>query len=218
VHHLVEFDKRNVFKGKGKNFKTFSCHFLGNNSVEDIIFLGFSEVGLLVMVIKGFVGKLEDVLWSTFNIDSDVVSISCNLSNDSLSLQVLVKWKIAELLAILLSVNDFLMDIFVVINKEFGKGNFNFLTFWLVAEVVSLLFSNKVNIRVRDDTLANNILNFIHNFKFGSEGISVITIISDMVVKIAVLGDLIFPNGHSALGQASSLADVNLVTHGHVLN
>jgi len=84
--------ERNVFESIRNNFKTFVCHIFTNDIVKDIIFLGVSEVGLLVMVIEGFIGKPENILWGTFNINSNVVWVSCDCSNNSFNLQVLVEW------------------------------------------------------------------------------------------------------------------------------
>lgn len=90
------------------------------------------EVHLLEMIIKSSVRKLENVLWSTFSVNSIMVIISWNLSNNSLSFKVLIEWELGNLSHILVSINNLIVNIFIIINKELNKSNFNFLASWFV--------------------------------------------------------------------------------------
>jgi hypothetical protein len=90
------------------------------------------EVHLLEMIIKSSVRKLENVLWSTFSVNSIMVIISWNLSNNSLSFEVLIEWELGNLSHILVSINNLIVNIFIIINKELNKSNFNFLASWFV--------------------------------------------------------------------------------------
>lgn len=130
----------------------------------------------------------------------------------------MVEWKINEFGTIFVSVNDFLMKVFTIINKEFDKSNFNFLTFWFIYVITFIIFNGKVNISVRNDAFSNYIFNLIHDFKFGTKAMAVIWVFRIVIVDVTTSSDLIFSNVHSALGQAPSLSDINLVAHSHVLN
>lgn len=90
------------------------------------------EIHLLEMIIKSSVRKLENVLWSTFSVNSIMVIISWNLSNNSLSFEVLIEWELGNLSHILVSINNLIVNIFIIINKELNKSNFNFLASWFV--------------------------------------------------------------------------------------
>jgi hypothetical protein len=90
------------------------------------------EIHLLEMIIKSSVRKLENVLWSTFSVNSIMVIISWNLSNNSLSFKVLIEWELGNLSHILVSINNLIVNIFIIINKELNKSNFNFLASWFV--------------------------------------------------------------------------------------
>jgi hypothetical protein len=92
VHHFVQFFEWHVFESIRNNFKAAGSHILSNCFVKDLIFLVLAEVSLLEMIIECFSGKLENIFWGTFNINSNVFWISWNLSNNRFSLQVLIKW------------------------------------------------------------------------------------------------------------------------------
>ena len=114
--------------------------------------------------------QLENIFWRTLNINSDILWITWNLSNHRFSLQVLIKWKLTKLWGILVSVHNFLMEIFLVVNEESNECYFNLLAFWFVVEGgyffhltmfmdhVFFFFLHDVDVGVRDQALFDDLL------------------------------------------------------------
>jgi len=164
--HFVELSNWDVFKRVRNNFKTLSSHVVRNGVVEDIIFLVFWELHLLEMIIKSIVRKLENVLWSTFSVNSVVFFVTNDLSNNSLSFEVLVEWELGNFGHVFVSVNNLIVKIFVVINKEFSKSNFDLLASWLIGEFSMSMLAwffvfNNIDICVGDDRFLDQIFDFL---------------------------------------------------------
>jgi len=110
------------------------------------------------------------------------------------------------------------MDIFIIINEEFNKSYFNFLTSWFIAKVFILFLLNNINISVRNDRFFNNLFDFILNFKSSRKSIDILFTVSDVISCVRLCSNLIFMYIHSAFSQATSLSNTNLMAHSHVLN
>ena len=77
-----------------------------------------------MVLVKGSGTTLDDDLWRSLDIDPAHLIISSILSDHSLSLEHLVEWKLDDLLLKLVSLDEAVVDVLLVLHKEVDHGAF----------------------------------------------------------------------------------------------
>ena len=103
------------------------------------------------------------------------------------------------------------MNICIIINQEINQCNLNFLSLWLIHHIIVILFNS--DIVVVNHTFEKCLDCGTIHFRSVSEiGITVVDL------NIFRIEKLVFGDRHVGVGEATGLADADLVTHGHLLD
>jgi hypothetical protein len=85
---------------------------------------------------------VEQVLWSTFGVHDVVVVVED--PDGRHSSEVLVKWKHSHFWQVLVSLDDLLWHVDVVVDEEFDHADFKGLSLWLILELFIVHFNSDV--------------------------------------------------------------------------
>lgn len=77
-----------------------------------------------MVLVEGSGTTLDDDLWRSLDIDSAHLVIGSILPDHSLSLEHLVEWKLDDLLLELVSLDEAVVDVLLVLHKEVDHGAF----------------------------------------------------------------------------------------------
>jgi hypothetical protein len=157
-------------------------------------------------VVQSLWALSNNIFWGTLDIDSNKVLTSLNLSDNNFSLKVLIEWKLYNFWSKPVSINENILDVFLVVHEELDKTNFDRLSFWDVFAFLFISFNS--NISVWDDTFLDNLLKFLLEFKFRVEKLWCF-----VVVRLLFVSDLNSWNCNLWLSEGSSLTYTYIMEH-----
>lgn len=77
---------------------------------------------------KSLGAKSDHILWSSFDVNSDIFSIVNTMSDDDFPFKSLVKWQGDFHWGILVSIDKLSLDVFTIFNKELDHTYFEWLS------------------------------------------------------------------------------------------
>lgn len=208
-----------LFISKRDNFRSIFGHLFRYNFGNNHILLIFIKHSWLYIIIENIRAISNNIFWSTFNINSDIINfISINSwkgSNNYLSLKSLIEWEVNKLFLMEVSLDEFLLDIFFVahvVHQEFYKTYFNWATFWIISEFVIIHFNS--NISVAKNTIKNKFFKLTVYLKVGLEEISLTCILEYLIL----ICELISVNIKLSFCEGTSFTNAEIMKHCTCLN
>jgi len=173
-----------------------------------------SEFDGLNLIIEGLCTDWDDILRSTFNINSDKLRISLDVSYYNLTLVSLVKWKLENLHGKLIPLDEHIWNVLFVFNKEFDESYFKGLSLWFIFDINLIGFNSDVT--VGDDAFSDNSFHIFVNLKPCIEIIRIIFTI--IIISLDLIANLIFCYRHISFCQGSCFAYADIMQHSASLN
>lgn len=98
---------------------------MGNYVLKNVQLVILAELHWLHLVVEGLGAQGDHIFWGALDVYSNEVCVTLNLSNNNFSLVRLAEWELNNLWRLLVSVNEILVKVFLVVNQKLDHSNFN---------------------------------------------------------------------------------------------